>query len=75
MSLHTLNSSKESYNTKSSVEKNSKLIVKSKKYIGSKRSRSKGGNTNKRVKQEDIKVKVEKTIKVYHIVMGMPLGD
>lgn len=62
LSLHTLDSSKESYDTEASSEEDHKPVAKLRKPAA---SRGHGGrHANKRVKQEDTKVKAEKMMKV-----------
>lgn len=69
MSLHTLNSSKESYNTKTSTKEDQKPLTKPKKPVATKKNGRGGRNANKRVKQEDTKVKMEKKIKVCRTIV------
>jgi hypothetical protein len=64
LSLHTLDSSKELYNTKTSSKEDQKPLAKPKKPVATKKNSRGGRNANKRVKQEDTKVKVEKKMKV-----------
>jgi hypothetical protein len=69
LSLYTLDSSKESYDTEASSEEDQKPLAKPKKLVATKKNSYRGSNTNKRVKQEDTKVKVEKKMKVCRTIV------
>jgi hypothetical protein len=64
LSLHTLDSSKESYDTETSSEEDQKPLAKLKKPVAMMKNSRGRSNANKKVKQEDTKAKVEKKMKV-----------
>ena len=69
LSLQTLDSSKESYDTETSSEEDQKPLAKSKKLVAITKNSYGRSSANKRVKQEDTKVKVEKKMKVCYTII------
>ena len=69
LSLQTLDSSKESYDTETSSEEDRKPIVKLRKPVVGAKSCRGGSHTSKRVKKEEAKVKLEGKTKVCYTML------